>query len=91
MGMVTKEISLPEEQSDWFMAEIETGQFRNESEVIQELIDRIQKREQELKLREQETLEEIKAILEGVKNGISNRTVDGIWEDALLYHFARHA
>ena len=70
MGMVTKEISLPEEQSDWFMAEIETGQFRNESEVIQELIDRIQKREQELKLREQETLEEIKAILEGVKNGI---------------------
>ncbi len=38
MGMVRKSISVTEQQDSWIKAQIQTGHFGNESEVIRELI-----------------------------------------------------
>ena len=79
MGMVKKSISITEQQDNWIKAQIETGHFGNESEIIRELI-------RERQLREQETPAQIKAIraalIEGEQSGFTDRSVDEIWEDA---------
>ncbi len=55
MSMVKKSISVTDRQNDWIKAQIETGYFGNESEVVRELI-------RERQIQEQETPAEIKAI-----------------------------
>jgi len=55
MSMVKKSISVTDQQSDWMKAQITTGHYGNESEVIRELI-------RERQLRDQETASEIAAI-----------------------------
>ena len=75
MAMVKKSISVTEQQNAWIKAQIESGHFGNESEVVRELI-------RERQIREQETPEEIAAIraalIEGEKSGFSDRSVDQI-------------
>jgi antitoxin ParD1/3/4 len=76
--MVKKSISVTEQQDGWIKAQIQTGHFGNESEVIRELI-------RERQPRESETPAEIEAIraalIHGEPSGFSNRGVDEIWED----------
>ena len=79
MPMVKKSISVTDQQDSWIKAQIKTGRYGNESEVIRELI-------RERQLRERETGAEIEAIraalIEGEKSGFGERSVDEIWEDA---------
>jgi antitoxin ParD1/3/4 len=79
MGMVKKSISVTEQQDSWIKAQIKTGRFGNESEIIRELI-------RERQMREQETPVQIEAIraalIEGEQSGFTDRSVDEIWEDA---------
>lgn len=88
MPMVKKSISVTEQQDGWIKAQIETGHFGNESEVVRDLI-------RERQMREQETPEEIAAIraalIEGENSGISSRSVDEIWEEARRRHRSKHA
>jgi antitoxin ParD1/3/4 len=83
MGMVKKSISVTEQQNSWIKAQIQTGHFGNESEVIRELI-------RERQLREKETPAEIEAIraalIQSEQSGFSDRSVDEIWEDARQRH-----
>jgi len=87
MGMVKKSITVTEQQDRWIKAQVESGHFGNESEIIRELI-------RERQLREQETSAEIDAIrvalIEGEQSGFSDRSVDEIWQDARLRHRSRH-
>lgn len=91
MPMIKKSISVTDQQDNWIKAQIETGRYGNESEVVRELI-------RERQIREQETPEEIAAIRaalieaeESVKrDGYSKRSVDEIWEEAKASHRARH-
>ena len=68
-----------EQQDSWIKAQIKTGHFGNESEIIRELI-------RERQMREQETPAQIEAIraalIEGEQSGFTDRSVDEIWEDA---------
>ncbi len=77
MPMVKKSISVTDRQDDWIKAQIASGHFGNESEVVRELI-------RERQVREEETPAEIKAIraalIEGENSGISDRTPDEIIE-----------
>ena len=86
--MVKKSISVTDQQDRWIKAQIKTGRYGNESEVIRELI-------RERQLREQETGAEIEAIraalIEGERSGFSERSVDEIWEDARRRHRANRA
>ena len=79
MGMVKKSISVTEQQASWIKAQIDSGHFGNESEVIRELI-------RERQLRQEESPAEIEAIrralIEGEQSGISDRNVDEIWARA---------
>ena len=79
MGMVKKSISVTEQQDSWIKAQIRTGHFGNESEIIRELI-------RERQMREQETPAQIEAIraalIEGEQSGFTDRSVVEIWEDA---------
>ncbi len=83
MAMVKKSISVTEQQDGWIKAQIKTGHFGNESEVIRELI-------RERQIREQESADEIQAIraalIEGEKSGFSDVSVEEIWEDARRRH-----
>ncbi len=87
MPMIKKSISVTDQQDGWIKAQIKTGHFGNESEVIRELI-------RERQLREQETPAEIEAIrtalIEGEQSGFSDRTVDEIWEEARTRHRKKH-
>lgn len=87
MPMVKKSISVTDQQDSWIKAQIKTGHYGNESEVVRELI-------RERQLRDQETPAEIEAIraalIEGEESGFSDRSVDEIWEDARQRHKAKH-
>jgi antitoxin ParD1/3/4 len=85
MPMVKKSISVTAQQDGWIKAQIATGHFGNESEVVRELI-------RERQIREQETPAEIKAIrkalIAGEQSGFSDSSVDEIWEEARNRHRA---
>jgi antitoxin ParD1/3/4 len=87
MPMVKKSISVTDQQNSWIKAQIKTGHYGNESEVVRELI-------RERQLRDQETPAEIEAIraalIEGEESGFSDRSVDEVWEDARQRHRAKH-
>ena len=87
MSMVKKSISVTDQQNGWIKAQINTGHFGNESEVIRELI-------RERQIREQETPAEIEAIraalVKGEKSGFTDQSVDQIWEDARQSHRSKH-
>jgi len=73
--MVKKSISVTDQQNRWIKAQIKTGHFGNESEVVRELI-------RERQIREQESAAEIKAIraalIAGEKSGFSDQSANEI-------------
>lgn len=75
MAIVKKSISVTEQQNNWIKAQIETGHFGNESEVVRDLI-------RERQMREQDSPTEIKAIraklIEAEKSGFSNQSAEEI-------------
>ena len=88
MTMIKKSITVTSQQDSWIKAQIESGYFGNESEVIRELI-------RERQIEEQETPAEIeairKALIEGEKSGFNDRSIDEIWKEARQRHKMKHA
>ncbi len=48
MAMIKKSISVTDQQDQWIKAQIQSGHYGNESEVVRELIRERQIREQEI-------------------------------------------
>jgi len=75
MAMVKKSISVTDRQDNWIKAQIASGHFGNESEVVRELI-------RERQIREEETSAEIEsiraALIKGEQSGFSERTAKEI-------------
>ncbi len=71
MAMVKKSITVTDQQDSWIKAQIETGHYGNESEIVRELI-------RERQLREQETSREIEAIrtklIKAEKSGFTDQS-----------------
>lgn len=88
MAMVKKSISVTDQQDIWIKAQIKSGHYGNESEVVRELI-------RERQLRESETPAEIEAIraalIQGEKSGFTELSVDEIWEEARQRHRTKDA
>jgi antitoxin ParD1/3/4 len=80
MAMVKKSISVTDQQDRWIKAQIQSGHFGNESEVVRELI-------RERQIREQETQADIEAIrsalIEGEQSGLSKQTPDQIMKTVI--------
>ena len=80
MAMVKKSISVTDQQDRWIKAQIQSGHFGNESEVVRELIRERQTREQET----QADIEAIRfALIEGERSGLSKRTPDQIMKTVI--------
>lgn len=71
MSTIRKTLTFTDQQDRWIKAQIEGGDFTNESEYIRHLIRQDQERKaklQDLKI----------AIREGIDSGVSNRSVSEI-------------
>lgn len=79
MSMVKKSITVTDRQNEWIKAQIESGHFGNESEVVRDLI-------RERQIREQESSAEIEAIraalIVGEKSGFTDMSMEEIWAEA---------
>jgi antitoxin ParD1/3/4 len=74
MAMVKKSITVTDQQDNWIKAQIETGHFGNESEVVRELIRERQMREQEAL-----SLEAIRnKLIKAEENGFTHQTSEEI-------------
>lgn len=75
MSMVKKSISVTDHQNNWIKAQIKTGHFGNESEVVRELI-------RERQIQERETPSEIEAIraklIKAEQSGFTDKTAEEI-------------
>jgi len=85
--MVKKSISITEQQDSWIKAQMETGHFGNESEVIRELIRERQLRQQEPGM-DIEALRQ--ALIEGEQGGRSELDIDQIWSEVRENSSPRH-
>lgn len=87
-GHGQKSISLTEQQDNWIKAQVKTGHFGNESEIVRELI-------RERQIKEQESSIEIEAVraalIAGEKSGFTSSSVDEIWLEARRRHRSQNA
>ena len=84
MATVRKTITLTDKQDEWVKAQIEGGDYTNDSEYFRALIRRDQ--EQGAKFRALKV-----AIQNGLTGGMSSRTVGEIWDEAERRSQAEHA
>lgn len=71
--MATMNISLPDPMKVWVEDQINTGHYSNASDYMRDLIRRDQ-----VNQREREAL--FQALVAGENSGISERTVDSVWQ-----------
>lgn len=73
--MATMNISLPDPMRDWVQTQIREGKYSSSSDYVRDLIRRDQEARQQ-----QHLLQE--AITEGLKSGISNRSMEDVLKEA---------
>lgn len=73
--MATMNISLPDPMRDWVQTQIQAGRYSSSSDYVRDLIRRDQETRQQ-----QQILQD--AISEGLKSGISNRSMDDVLKEA---------
>jgi antitoxin ParD1/3/4 len=73
--MAQMNISLPDQMKEWIDAQVATGRYASVSDYMRALV-----RQHEIAEQKQARLNAM--IEEGYTSGISNRTVDEIWESA---------
>ena len=78
MKLVKKSVTVTQTQDQWIKAQLERGDYANESEVIRDLIRKEQARSAELdRLRH--------ALIRGEESGRSRlsprQVLEGVWED----------
>jgi len=76
MAMVKKSITVTKQQEEWIQAQLATGHYASDSEVLRDLIRREQKRDYELQAIRA-------ALIEGEESGVSPLSADQIREDVL--------
>ncbi len=75
--MATMNVSLPDEMKSWVDAQTANGSYGNASDYVRDLIRRDRERKK--------SIEELRTLIdEGLNSGISTRTVDEIFENAML-------
>jgi len=77
--MVRKTISLPDSMAAWIEKRVAEGQYNNDSEFFRDLVRRDRER------REAED-ELIKMLDEAEASGVSDETVEGVWEEVKAEH-----
>jgi antitoxin ParD1/3/4 len=82
--MATMTVSLPDPMKDWIEMQVEDGEYASSSDYVRDLIRRDRER------RNQARLEELRRIVdEGLNGGVSTRTTDEIFAEAVAIAKAR--
>lgn len=75
MAMVKKSITITDQQDQWIKAQMATGNYATDSEVVREALREKQERDAEI--------EAIRAaLIEGEQSGISDRTPEEVFAAA---------
>jgi antitoxin ParD1/3/4 len=70
--MATMNVSLPDEMKEWVEAQASSGRYANASDYVRDLIRR-----------DQDAVTQLQALVdEGLKSGVSNKSLDEIFADA---------
>ncbi len=83
MALVKKSITVTDRQEQWIRAQIASGEYGNDSEYFRDLLRRDQEQNGQIR-----ALKE--AIQEGLKSGVSDKTVKEIWAEAERRYTARY-
>jgi antitoxin ParD1/3/4 len=70
--MADLQVTMPEPMKEWVEAQIRSGRYANASDYLRDLVRRDQDANQEL----------IEALEEGAASGISDRSLEDIWQAA---------
>lgn len=82
--MATMNVSLPDPMKEWVEAQSLTGRYSNASDYVRDLIRRDQERN--------DKIARLQALVdEGLASGISNRSKDDIFSDALTHVQGRNS
>ncbi len=74
MATIRKTITFTQQQDDWIKAQIEAGEFTNDSEYLRNLVRQDQAKSVEfLSLKSK--------LVEGLESGVSNKTLSDIMKD----------
>jgi antitoxin ParD1/3/4 len=73
--MATMNISLPDPMRDWVQNQIEAGKYSSSSDYVRDLIRRDQASREQQQILQQ-------AIAEGLKSGISERSMEDVLKEA---------
>jgi antitoxin ParD1/3/4 len=76
MAMIKKSITLTPTQNDWIQAQLLSGKYASDSELLRDLI-----RKEQARIDGTEAL--MQAVIEGEESGISNRDIKDIMRDVL--------
>jgi len=69
-------VSLPDKLKDWVESQVAEGFYSNTSDFIRDILRREQER--------QAKIAHMQALVdEGIKSGVSEKSVDDIWQEAL--------
>ena len=72
--MATMNVSLPDPMRQWVEEQVSTGHYSNSSDYVRDLI----RKDQQYYHERQALIDALKA---GEQSGISNRTVESVWQD----------
>lgn len=75
MGTTRKTITVTDQQNEWIKSRIASGAYTNDSEFLRDLLRKDQERAQ--KIADMQRL-----VTEGLESGISELSVDEIWQRA---------
>jgi antitoxin ParD1/3/4 len=82
--MATMTVSLPDPMKEWIEMQVEDGEYASSSDYVRDLIRRDRERRNEARL------EELRRIVdEGLNGGVSTRTTDEIFAEAVAIAKAR--
>ncbi len=75
MGTTRKTITVTDQQNAWIKSRIASGDYTNDSEFLRDLLRKDQERAEKIANMQ-------KLVTEGLESGISELSVDEIWEQA---------
>lgn len=79
MATIRKTITLSDSQNAWIKSQISRGSFTNDSEYIRDLLRRDQS--------QHEQLSRLKHLIaEGLESGVSDKSLNDIWNQAEARH-----
>ena len=82
--MATMNISLPDQMKSWVESQTQDGRYSNASDYVRDLIRRDRERT--------ESIRELNVLIqEGLDSGISERSVEDIWQEAVGIFEAENA